>query len=72
MSLAVPGINCIRPIAPLGERALGLNPDSAWITARISAGSMPFALAAMLIVVVYSCVNRRVALQSILEFGLQA
>jgi alanyl-tRNA synthetase len=33
------------PIAPFTDRARGLNPDSAWITARVKAGSLVKALA---------------------------
>src|SRR3954466_6651313 len=40
-SPAVPGIIYIRPCAPLFDRAIGLNADSAWITARRSALSTP-------------------------------
>ena len=36
---AVPSISCISPLAPTGETALGLKPDSAWMTAAISSSS---------------------------------
>src|SRR3982751_3798801 len=35
---AVCGISCISALAPLMERARGLNADSAWITARTKSG----------------------------------
>ena len=54
------------------ERALGLKPDSAWITARTSAGSTPCALAATSMGVANSCVNSRVEPQFTVERGLQA
>ena len=38
---AVAGINCIKPWAPTGERALGLKADSVCIMAFISPGSTP-------------------------------
>jgi len=39
---AVSGISCIRPMAPLGDRARGSNPDSASITAITSLGSRSY------------------------------
>ena len=44
--LAVEGISCIRPRAPLGEMASGLKFDSAAMTARTRLGSTPNFLAA--------------------------
>src|SRR3546814_13311753 len=44
--LAVSGINCIKPCAPLCDIALGLNALSAWITARTSASSTAYSLTA--------------------------
>ena len=41
ISFAVSGINCINPIAPVRDNARALKADSAWITARIKAGSSP-------------------------------
>ena len=43
---AVAGISCIRPSAPLGERASLRNPDSTAITALSSARSTPESSAA--------------------------
>ena len=37
-SRAVAGISCISPIAPFGDSARGLKPDSTWMTARTSSG----------------------------------
>src|SRR6185369_7345798 len=39
---AVFGISCMSPCAPLGDTALGLYPDSAWITAFTSELSTPY------------------------------
>src|SRR5690348_3612378 len=39
-SLAVAGINCMRPMAPLADLASGLNPDSAAIMLLTNAGLM--------------------------------
>src|SRR5574340_1506908 len=44
-SLAVSGINCMMPRAPLGLLAAGSSPDSCWATARASAGDTPSFLA---------------------------
>ncbi|MNS93693.1 hypothetical protein D3C72_1278800 [compost metagenome] len=38
---AVPGISCMRPMAPTRLRARGLPPDSAFTTAMIKRGSTP-------------------------------
>src|ERR1044071_9086823 len=38
----VPGINCMRPRAPFGERARGLKCDSCSITQKIKYGSTPY------------------------------
>src|SRR5205085_7621902 len=46
---AVPGINCISPVAPLYESARELKPDSCRITETIRFGSMPLRAAACLI-----------------------
>ena len=44
--VAVAGMSCISPCAPARETALGLNADSAWMTARTSASSTPYCAAA--------------------------
>src|SRR6516164_9850727 len=42
---AVLGMSCMRPAAPLRETALGLYPDSAWMTALTSDVSTPYSRA---------------------------
>src|SRR2546425_5233527 len=46
---AVDGISCMSPWAPLRDKARGLNPDSARITAVTSRSGMPYRLAASVI-----------------------
>ena len=72
MSLAVSGISCIRPMAPFFDLARGRNADSAWITARTSAGSIPYLLVAARISSLKAFNCSGTLCQSTLDRGLQA
>src|SRR5699024_5026376 len=72
MSLAVSGINCIRPCAPAWDSALGLKALSAWMTARRNAGLTPYRVAATRTALPYDFRSSGTVAQLIDECTLQA
>jgi hypothetical protein len=72
MSLAVPGINCINPCAPLSDSARGLNALSAWMIARRNASSTPYSMLAVRIASAYAVRLSDTLPQRIVECRLHA